>query len=458
MDTNFSERELELMQLRQQRMAEAAGQTTQPAQQAAPAQQTGIASRAFIPSTQVAVPGGETQPSAAQPNTQQMNESVGEAIPGMLKNVAVPAVGAGILAGLAHLLLGGKADTTGDAKAGERRDPLMDVSQKGRIEPTLSAEPQFAPGPVAPTQPVEPKPLSPLEQEDLRLKQLKNQRLELAIQHDKEKAERAKAEYEAKQAKQAAQAKQVAGGTLTETEAKMLAASETAKISKAVIADQKLQQASNARTQVEGAVAPATVAAVENATPAAVAPVAEPATPAKPKQKSTFKSAAEIPEGMIFRPDVGNLDRSLANALGPEHRLYAKELINEGKMFGHSTDVNKDVSRITNEYFKALQQQVPETILSRDARKAQGVESKLGTYGKVLGRGATLAGVAGTLMTMAQSANAKEAANALGEAILPLGATPSELQPGTLTAKQLKAFEEAKKLGSPYRSVPPPKR
>jgi hypothetical protein len=66
-------------------------------------------------------------------------------------------------------------------------------------------------------------------------------------------------------------------------------------------------------------------------------------------------------------------------------------------------------------------------------------------------------GVGGALISLADVASAKEARQTIGEMMLPIGATPSELQSGTLTAKQLKAFEEAKKLGSPYRSVPPPR-
>jgi hypothetical protein len=283
------------------------------------------------------------------------------------------------------------------------------------------------PGPVAPTASAEPKPLSPLEQEALREKQLKNQRLEQAIQLDKERAERARLDHEIKQTQASLKQQQASGGSITETEAKMMAASNLAGQTKEATAEQKK---------------------ITGKSGTAVSPV---------KEQHTFKSVADIPEGMVFRPDVGNLDRSLANILGPEHRLYAKELINEGKMFGHSKDINKDVSRLTTEYFQNLQGQIPETILSRDARKAQGIESKFGTYGSVLGKAAKVGGVAGTLMTLAQSANAKEAANALGEALLPIGATPSAVEPGTLTAKQLKAFEEAKKLGSPYRSVPPPR-
>jgi len=67
-------------------------------------------------------------------------------------------------------------------------------------------------------------------------------------------------------------------------------------------------------------------------------------------------------------------------------------------------------------------------------------------------------GGAAALMAIPGFANAstfKEAMSNIGEALLPMGMTPSDLAPGTLTKKQLDAYKEAQKLGSPYRSVPP---
>lgn len=54
-------------------------------------------------------------------------------------------------------------------------------------------------------------------------------------------------------------------------------------------------------------------------------------------------------------------------------------------------------------------------------------------------------------------ASTTEKRQMIGESLLPIGLTPSELAPGTLTEKQLKAYENSQKLGSPYRSVPPPR-
>jgi hypothetical protein len=201
--------------------------------------------------------------------------------------------------------------------------------------------------------------------------------------------------------------------------------------------------------------------------PTTVTPVkpTEATTPKGPKKEpavASFKTAKDIPEGFVFRPDVGNLDRSMYNILGPEHRQYAKELLTGGQMFGNVKDVNAEVSKLSTEYFQKLQSQIPESILSRDERRAQGVPSKFGNYGlQGFGKAAKVGGVAGTLFAVADVANAKTAeqkasagANLLG-AVLPPGTDILEASAPTLGQKQLKAFENAQKLGSPYRSVPP---
>jgi len=142
--------------------------------------------------------------------------------------------------------------------------------------------------------------------------------------------------------------------------------------------------------------------------PEALASTATPAV-TYPK-KTTFKTAAEIPEGFVFRPDVGNLDRSMYNILGPEHRQQAKEFLTGGKMFGQSADVNADVSKLTNQYFQRLQSEIPETILGRDARKLQNVPSDFGVYGGKggFGKAAKVAGIAGTLFAGADLVNAAQ--------------------------------------------------
>jgi len=210
---------------------------------------------------------------------------------------------------------------------------------------------------------------------------------------------------------------------------------------------------------------PAAMGAAPPAAPAAT-PAAAPVAPAgKERMKSTFKSAADVPAGMVFRPDVGNVDRALFNILGPEHRQNAKDLLNKGQPFGNAPDVNDRVSKITNEYWKAVQGQIPETILGREARIAQGVPHQgFGAFGG-LGRAVKVGGVAGTLLTAAEAALAAQqgrygqaavqAADVAtdfipGVAVLKQALTGSTLAPGTLPPEYIAEQQRrASLLGSP---------
>lgn len=205
---------------------------------------------------------------------------------------------------------------------------------------------------------------------------------------------------------------------------------------------------------VETAAAPITSPTLEQAVEKPVEGAVAPRKRA-PKEQKTFKTAADIPEGYVFRPDVGNLDRSMGNILGKEHREYARELFSGGKPFGHSDNLNADVSRLTTEYFKRLQQEVPETILGREARIAQKVPSEFGTFAKGanFGKAAKVAGVAGTLISVADLANAKTAqdkatagTNLLGAVLPPFMDINDVGAPGVGKDR----FEDAFKLGSPY--------
>jgi len=187
-------------------------------------------------------------------------------------------------------------------------------------------------------------------------------------------------------------------------------------------------------------------------------------TSKKKSEVKTFKSTADIPEGFVFRPDVGNLDRSIYNILGPEGRQYAKDVLNEGKMFGEykGADYNDKVKQIIGAYGEKLKEITPSIDLTtREGRVAVGAPHNPNYATKGFGKAAKVGGVAGTLFAVADLANAKTAeqkanagANLLG-AILPPGTDILEAGAPTLGEKQKKAFENAQKLGSPYRSVPP---
>ena len=175
----------------------------------------------------------------------------------------------------------------------------------------------------------------------------------------------------------------------------------------------------------------------------------EPKTPKKPPDVITFKSAKDIPEGMMFRPDVGNLDRSLGNILGLEHRANAREMFTGGKPFGQFTGsgpqaFNNEISRLSTEYFQRLQSEIPETILSRDARRAQGVPSDFGTFAKTtnFGKAAKVGGVAGTLIAIADAANAAQQGR-VGEAAIRSADVATDYIPMVAQLKQGLAPTEA---------------
>lgn len=165
------------------------------------------------------------------------------------------------------------------------------------------------------------------------------------------------------------------------------------------------------------------------------------------KMKKEFGSINEVPKGYVFVPE-GQLMDITRNAVGQE--AFTAKLgefggypLTQGQAYEQSRKINKSLGRPS--YIEA---------------KAAGIEPEpTKSITKSVGGSklVKVAGVGGALISLANVANAKEAAQTVGEMLLPIGATPSEVQPGTLTEKQLRAYAEAQKLGSPYRSVPPPR-
>jgi hypothetical protein len=302
---------------------------------------------------------------------------------------------------------------------------------------------------------------------------------------DKQRLEKAKAdlaEFKLQQAKDAATSTQKQQGKpLSDADSNLLkqsnkntmdkanaAAAEAAAKLKAVPPVPTAPTTPVVETPTAAPVTAALGAAAVPPTPTSEAPTQtateETKKPAKSKAIPTFKTESDIPKGMVFRPDVGNLDRSLVNILGTEGRLHAKDVLNEGQMFGNykGGDYNKKVSDLVSAYGEELKKITPSIDLTtRDGRVAAGLPHTQ-NFGPALGKAVKVGGVLGTLMTVAQSANAKEALGNVAESLLPIGLTPSSLASGELTpeirAAQDRQMKEMQKLGSPYRSVPPPKR
>jgi hypothetical protein len=194
------------------------------------------------------------------------------------------------------------------------------------------------------------------------------------------------------------------------------------------------------------------------ATPAAgVAPTEEPPKPAAETKKTggrpTKQAVAAEMKGKVFKEGFGGADNYLEKQMGPDIRRFMKDEFNQGKPYGGGQAAMDKAYADIKKYDTWLKENIPVQTLNREERKAMGVPPPK-DY-PVLGKAMKVGGAAGLLMTAGQAANAREAMGNVAEALLPLGMTPSELAPGTLTKKQLDAYKEAQKLGSPYRSVPP---
>jgi hypothetical protein len=200
------------------------------------------------------------------------------------------------------------------------------------------------------------------------------------------------------------------------------------------------------------------------APPVAQAPSAMPAVPPKeapPPAAETKKTggrptkqavAAEM-EGKEFKAGFGGADNYIEKQFGPDIRRFMKDEFNQGKPYGGGQAAMDKAYADIPKYNQWLKENIPEQTLNRDERKAMGIPPNK-EY-PVLGKAMKVGGVAGLLMTAGQAANAKEAFSNIAESLLPWGITPSEVATGKLTEKQLEAYKEAQKLGSPYRSVPP---
>ncbi len=359
---------------------------------------------------------------------------------------------------------------------------MSPVAAESNVVPELTGAPE------------EPK-LSPLEEARINTERARAEAIQakIALQERKIALEeqKAKAAQEAKAATASAQ-KTTSSGAVNPEDRQMLQSSEKAKMDKAITAEQKVTEASSRAAQAAEAlavpppVAPtAPVATTPAPAPVANQPVVPPkgpeitltpsaevaaemqvvpkeaapqeaprpagSVPPKAKDKLTFKKIEELPKDMQFKAGVGGGDSWLHDTVGPDVRKFIIDELNGGKPIGGGQAGMNHAYGLLGKYEQWLKENIPEQTLNRAERKAAGIPPPK-QYGP-LGKAVKVAGATGLLMTAAQSANAQELARNVGEALLPIGATPSELATGTLTEKQLNAFKEAEKLGSPYRTV-----
>lgn len=167
-------------------------------------------------------------------------------------------------------------------------------------------------------------------------------------------------------------------------------------------------------------------------------------------KKLTYKTPAELPEGMVFKEGFGGADNWMKNSFNDESRIMIRDLFNEGKPYGANMEKAYTDAR---KYETWLKENIPVQTYARSERKAVGLPPPE-NYGK-LGTAIKVGGIGGLLMTAGQAANAKQAAQNVGEALLPIGMTPSEagapVLPPSVLAAQKRQMEEMQKLGSPYR-------
>lgn len=211
-------------------------------------------------------------------------------------------------------------------------------------------------------------------------------------------------------------------------------------------------------------VAPPTVAQIaQQAAPALAEAAQAPAESIPPAEKNkggrpkgvkgtklTYEAGAQLPEGMVFKEGFGGADNWMKNSFNDESRIMIRDLFNEGKPYGANMEKAYGDAR---KYEDWLKQNIPVQTYARTERKAAGLPPPE-NYGK-LGTAIKVGGIGGLLMTAGQAANAKQAAQDVGEALLPIGMTPSTagapVLPPSVLAAQKRQLEEMQKLGSPYR-------
>jgi hypothetical protein len=223
------------------------------------------------------------------------------------------------------------------------------------------------------------------------------------------------------------------------------------------------QQAAKAQPMM-GQPAPVAPPAVQTAPAAPVAPPVVQTAPAVQPEPTETKKTGGRPPKQAIAPDEEKLTKG--------QQAMKKHLIS---LYGNGPEALsaynqvKEILGYTPEYPPgkggSLQPEEKEKILQYRKENIAGPKINLTHEMK---KAMKAGGGAAALMAIPGFANAStlgEAMGNIGEALLPLGITPSQLAPGTLyTPEQQREFArqtelrkqaERQKLGSPYRSVPP---
>lgn len=325
--------------------------------------------------------------------------------------------------------------------------------------------------------------LSPLEEARVETERVRAEHLKQKMALAEAKAAREEAAAKAREAAGAVKKQQTSGGTITESEAKMLAASEEAKITKAVIADQK--------AKASKAVAPAVVQQGAVVPPAQPSPTVQltpsPQVSAEGVPESSFAGAQELktgtgkpafqgmnPEGKLHKSysSIKDVPANMAFVPGAQYvdvlrndlsqPTYTEQFRTKDwpSVYEQAIEEAKGINRSLGRETRAalLAKGVPKEELPKPT---EGIFQKIG--GKHGSKAVRVGGVVGALTTIPNLVNAQtlgEAADIISDVAVPPFAQSREAgMPKSEEEKLLASkFKEAAKLGSPYRSVPPPTR
>ena len=417
-----------------------------PAAQPAPMQ-----SSALPPVTSPVKP---SKPKAAEPNVSQLvqnvseaNRSIQESTPApqapsaidalvsditanwktVLGAAAVPAIG-----WMASKMMGGKS--TEESKPKAIKDRLLVPAD--RVEPTFSPPSKVGPITNMPGTPEElQKALGPNWEATLAKSEAARKEKQMLAQ---ERARASMGELPAPTAQPP-----VAGGQPPAPAPVAQAATQTAPVAPPTVA-QIAQQAAPA--VAEAAQAPA----------AAIPPATEESKTGRPKGSKTKTPEQRLAEkgglpGMT--KEEAGMRGHLLGMYGGKENPYAQKAYEQVKeILGYTPAYPPDGKG------GSLNPEEKGKILDWRKANIEGPKVNLTHEMKKTLKGGGAAAIAALALTPAfVNASESQKRQMLGEALLPMGLTPSELESGTLTEKQLRAYQEAQKLGSPYRSVPPPR-
>ena len=293
---------------------------------------------------------------------------------------------------------------------------------------TINA-PTGVPGPAVPPSGAAPQPVAPAPVDPIQAARIRKAEAEAAI-----------AEHKLQQLQ--AGPKTVASGKAatpgySEAEMKMVQQGGAASASKALEAQ-----------KIAGNVAPKPDPIAATATPAEKASAVA-VVESKP-ESVVKKPKAAIPAGMT-KEEFGMMNHLLGTYGGKENPMAQQAYAQVKEILGYTPAYPKGQGG-------SLTSEETGKILGWRKESIPGPKVNLTHEMKgILKKGGPAAIAAMVLTPEFAKASTAEKRQIIGESFLPIGLTPTELAPGTLTEKQLKAFEQSQKLGSPYRSVPPPR-